>query len=540
MKKLKYLLLVLFLIPSVVLAAEIRKDSIEVLIHEDGSASVTEVWDVSRQNDTVFQKDFFNLNGAEISNFKIVNKSGYEYQKVNKINKDRRKEYSEKNRDTSKSYKIVLDTYKDDQYTLTYDINGIIKKYSDGSYGIDYTFVGINYSMKISNVLITVKSEVPYIEQNTALYGIGKDIVLSLTDGVITLNTYTYDSKNVIRLFTRFTDITYPKAIEINNTFEDNYNRAKNQSSYIVYISNHISIKLIIIIASIIVVSVLIVIIISFLSRHKKVREFVGIDTVNNTELVKYEDCDYYKDIPSYNLYKVGFLSSYFGISRNRSDLVAAFMLKWIYDGFVDVFPDDSKPFIRLNYDSLMDEVQLDKDLYEMLRESSVHNIIDGSKLERFASNHYLRVMTWFNMGVSNTITDEFVVGNVKRINKMGKMHLELQQGLINEATQLLGLKKYLLNFNQVPRESALTENTYKYLLIYAELFGIGDQVAKEILRKNPNNQYAKKLLDLERLRPLYRNFYGKAQDYYKQVNKNGLTDISTYSSQLDDSMIQQ
>ena len=540
MKKLKYLLLIIFLIPTVVFAAEIRKDSIELIIHEDGTASVTEVWDVGKQNDTYFQKDFFNLDGVEISNFKIVNKSGYEYKKVKKVNKDNRKEYSEKNRDKSKSYNIILDTYKDDQYTLTYDVKGIIKKYSDGFYGIDYTFVGINYSLKISNVLITVKSEIPYTEQNTALYGIGRDILLSMTDGVISLNTYTYDSKNVIRLFTRFADIKYDNAVEVNNTFEDSYNRAKNQSSYIVYINNHISIKLVIIIASIVLILIITIIVVSFLSRHKKVKEFVGIDTVNNTELVKYEDCAYYKDIPSYNLYKVGFLSAYFGISRNRSDLVSAFILKWIYDGFIDVFPDDSKPFIRLNYDSLMDEVQLDKDLYEMLRESSVHNIIDGSKLDRFASNHYLRVMTWFNMGVSNTITEEFVVGNVKRINKMGKMHLELQQGMINEATQLLGLKKYLLNFNQVPRETELTENTYKYLLIYAELFGIGDQVAREILRKNPNNVLAKKLLDLERLRPLYRNFYGKAQDFYKQVNKNGLTDISTYSSQLDDSMIQQ
>ena len=57
-----------------------------------------------------------------------------------------------------------------------------------------------------------------------------------MTDGVISLNTYTYDSKNVIRLFTRFADIKYDNAVEVNSTFEDSYNRAKNQSSYIVYI----------------------------------------------------------------------------------------------------------------------------------------------------------------------------------------------------------------------------------------------------------------------------------------------------------------
>ena len=125
--------------------------------------------------------------------------------------------------------------------------------------------------------------------------------------------------------------------------------------------------------------------------------------------------------------------------------------------------------------------------------------------------------------------------GNIKRTNKVGKMHLELQEPVIEEATNILGLKKYLLNFNQVPRETELTENTYKYLLIYAELLGIGELVAKEILRKNPTNQLALKLLDLEKLRYIYKGFYFKAQELYKTINKNGLTDISTYNNQIED-----
>jgi hypothetical protein len=72
-------------------------------------------------------------------------------------------------------------------------------------------------------------------------------------------------------------------------------------------------------------------------------------------------------------------------------------------------------------------------------------------------------------------------------------------------------------------------------MLIYAELFGIGELVAKEILRKNPNNVYAQKLLDLEKLRYIYKGFYYKAQELYKTINKNGLTDISTYNNQIED-----
>ena len=59
MKRLKYLLLLILLLPITVFAAEIRKDSISVTIHSDGTASFVETWEVPKQNDTVFYKDFF-------------------------------------------------------------------------------------------------------------------------------------------------------------------------------------------------------------------------------------------------------------------------------------------------------------------------------------------------------------------------------------------------------------------------------------------------------------------------------------------------
>lgn len=534
MKKLKYLILILFIFPSIVYGSEIRRDLIDVTIHADGTASFTETWEVPEQHDTLFKKDFFNAKGVEISDFKIVNKSGLEYKYVKRLDKNERKTFSKTTHERSTSYNIVLDTYKDDVYTITYNVNGMIKKYSDGVYGIDFTFIGINYNMKINNILIKITSEVPLMETNTALYGLGKDLVLNLTEGVINLNTYTYDNKSTVRLFTKFTDLSFEHVINVNDTFQDAYDKAKNQNSYVSYILNIISIRTLLFIVLAIVIGITISVVISIINKKKKNKDFNGIDTYMNKTIPLFEEADYYKDVSIYNLYKGSFLASYFNISKNRSDLVGAFILKWIYDGIIDVFPKDSKPFIRLNQDTLVDDMQLDKDLFGMLKEASSHNIIDGSKLDRFSTNHYLRVMTWYNMGVSNVINTELMMDTVKRVNKGNKVHLELQEQIIAEAKNLQGLKKYLLNFNQVPRETELTENTYKYLLIYAELFGVGNQVAKEILRKNPDNIYAQKLLELEGVRFLYKNFYEKAYDKYKLLNKNNLSDISTIDTEID------
>ena len=62
----------------------------------------------------------------------------------------------------------------------------------------------------------------------------------------------------------------------------------------------------------------------------------------------------------------------------------------------------------------------------------------------------------------------------------MRKVQLVVGEKLIEEANRIQGLKRYLLNFNQVPRQTELTEQGYKYLLCCAELLGIGTDVAKE------------------------------------------------------------
>ena len=535
MKKLLLLITILFMLPVSVLASEIRKDTIDVVINEDGTASVTETWEVPKQSDTYFVKDFFNIQGVEISNFKIVNKQETEYKEVDKLNKNNRKTFKVVNHDISKTLEIILDTYKDDVYTITYDVKGMIKHYKDDVYGLDFTFIGISYSMNIGNIYINIKGNVPYMETNTNLHGIGKELVVAFNEGAINVSTFTYDNRSVVRLLTRFVDIKYDNAVDVDMTFDEALGKAKSQNSYIMYVFNKMSKTFFIIVGAVLAVIIIFFVVLSLLKKNKKSNEFNGIYTINNKQLPKYDQVNYCINIPDYNIYKVGLLSSYFEIAKNRSDLVGAYILKWMFEGVIDAFPKDQKPFIRLNLETLTEGEQLDKDLYSILKESSNHNIIDGTRLERFASSHYLRVMTWFNMGASNVINADIGINNIKRVEKLGKMHLELQEGLLDEAEKLLGLKKYLLNFNQVPRDTELTESTYKYLLIYAELFGIGEQVAKEILRKNPDNAMARKLLDLEDVRFLYRNFYIKAYEPYKQIKKGDLlSDVSSVNNDAD------
>ena len=284
-------------------------------------------------------------------------------------------------------------------------------------------------------------------------------------------------------------------------------------------------------------ISIIILVVIGIISKNRRNDEYKNITTIMNKTITPYEEVDYYKDIPMVDLYKASFICSYFKISKNKADLLGAYLLNWLYLGIIDINTSGLKPYIKLNFDGITSDNQLDKDLFLMLKESSVHNKIDGFKLDRFSSNHYLRVMEWYNTGVANVLSNEGKKGGVKKVGKVGKNHIELEDTFIRDANNLQGLKKYLVNFNQVPRETELTESSYKFLLIYAELFGVGEMVAKEILRKNPDNIYAKCLLELEKVRFIYRNFYNKAYDEYKKINKNAITDFSSYTIDFDENI---
>lgn len=536
MKHIKYLLLLIFIIPSIVFASEIKQDTFEVNIKQDGTVSITETWDVPRQASNEFQKDFFNLQNVSIEDFKIESEN-VNILTVDKLKKDKLNTVTKVKRDKSISYKMLLDTSSDKKYTLTYTVKGMIKKYKDGVYGIDYTFIGVNYHIKINKIFITITSEIPFYDNNTALYGMGKNISLKMEDGKILFNSYSFNGKYNIRLLTKFTNVEYENAVPVNKTFDQAYTSIKNENMYLSYIVNIIS-KGIVGILIVIITAIIILIIINYIiARKRKNEDYKNIYTIMNKTISTYEDVDYFKDVPMVDLYKASFLSSYFKISKNKSDLLGAYLLNWLYLGIIDINTTGIKPYIKLNYESINSDNQLDKDLFLMLKESSVHGKIDGFKLERFSSNHYLRVMEWFNTGVANVLSSEGKKGGVKKNVKLGKTTIELQESLIDDANRLLGLKKYLLNFNQVPRETELTEGSYKFLLMYAELFGIGDMVSKEILRKSPDNIYAAKLRELEKIRSIYRNFYNKAYEEYKKINKNTITDFSEYTIDFDENI---
>ena len=535
-KKIVFAIISFFLFTFSVSAAKVDSITIDTLIDAEGNATITEVWQAPMEINTKdLTRRFYQAKDITIHDITIRDADNNEYKEVSEWNSKGKYIFKYDDNGFKKSLKFYT-TGQVNTYTITYKVDNIISKFDD-LYGLNFYFYVSNSSMSTDLFDLYIDSEIKYTQANTAVYANGKNIRAGFENGKIHVMANDLVRSNKIYVIAALTGINYPKYRVINGT-ADSIN--KRYSSKLVIIDEMISAatsRTAKIIFAIFGVLMVIFIIKSLIKRAKGFDEYAGIDTYNHKSNLSINDVPYFDSIPcNGNLYKIAFIGGYYRIYKNRSNLVGALLLKWIYAGYIRIIKDDSKKCLKLIDGPFIND-QLDKDLYDMLVEAASYYQLDNSRLTQYASSHYMRFMTWFNMGFANTLNDEINRGHIKKVKKFKKIIKVMDQSIEEDAVRILGLKKYLLNFNQVPRQSELTPEAYEYMLIIAELLGIGDAYAREILRKNPDNVMAQQLLDLESLNYIYKGVYNNAVGPYKQIVRNSRdtvaadNDTPTYST---------
>ena len=522
MKKILLVIISFFLMIPSVSAAYITSSDVEIVIDELGDAAVTEKWVIREQDGEKYLEKYFNgIENAKVTDFKIEDIHNSIYEKVDKLNDKMKFSYQveEKSKGKKKKYKFTI-LEEDNVFTLSYKVKGMIKKYTDIE-GFDWLLVAKTKGQEIGQLNVTIKTPVALNETNTALYGIGENLSVSFKDGAIHLFATNVGAYNSLRLMTTFNGQTFKNAHKVDMTFKEYYDEVLNANEFIEELKDLLSETTTKVVIGLIVALLIGLGIYKIVLMCKTHDEYSGIITENNLTIDKVEEIKYYDSIPcNGDFYKIAFLAGYFKITKNRSNLIGAMLLKWIYEGNARVNSENGRPYFKLLPNQRF-ERKLDNDLYDMLMAASSHTLLEGTKLTRYANEHYLRVITWFNMGFNEAISDEYAKGNIKKTQQLGQTKIVLNEKMVEEANKIQGLKRYLLNFNQVPRQTELTEQGYKYILVAAELLGIGIDVAKEILRKNPDNIMAKQLLEVEQARSIFKGVYETALTPYKQTVKN-------------------
>ena len=539
MKKYIILILSFFVFMGSCGAIEVTSESIDAVIKNDGSADVTINCTLLPQRESVYKIPFFNVENSKITNISIEDNLNSHYEEADSIEDNKALFYHLDDQNFNKILVFSVISEEITTFTIKFNISNVAVKFKDGRYGIDWFLVSRIAGTNIGSLNATIKFEnKDYISkiEKINIIGISRSSE-NINDGKITFNASSIDSTYNIRFLLLFNDgVNFDSSIPIKKDYVEFSDDAINGRDFKVVFYSY-STKTFLTLAIVIIVIGILIIIGSFIFiRYGTHDEYYGMEIKDKKTINKSKDISYYDSVPCQgDLYKLFFVAGYFKILKNKSDFIGAILFKLYLNDNIELIPGKNGRNIKLRNDMKIDR-NLDQDLYNIMLEASDMKVISDIKLNRFAKKHFLRIMTWYNMGYSETITDEFNRNHATRGNKIGKTtKIIFDDNFVDYGNKILSMKKYLLNFNQVPRQTALSEETYKLLLISAQMLGIGKQVAEEILRKNPNNIYAKKLLDFQNVNYIFKDIYAISLSEYRQTVKNN--EIYNYDEMRNESM---
>lgn len=477
MKKLKYLLLILFLFPLSVYADNIYSKNMDIYLTKEGNANVKEVWDVKASEGSEWYILFSDLGNVNITNYKVL----MDNEELTLINNwDTSLNINQKNKKYGINYLenglelcFGKSDYKRHTFTITYDINNIIFNVSDAQvlYStlipkgvVDYANIKITSYYSFPNDLDVwgydfkgyATSHDGYVEF-TAEEGLNNTSI----KGLIKFPLNTFNINNSYSEYSTFNDVL-ERAEE--GTFDYDYD---NNNETTVFQD---------------IMMLILVLFISFLPILARLLKKKKSVYINNKKIPK--EVNYFRNIPCDNDIKKAYYLAYNNnLMKRNTDLLGCFLLKWIKEGIIVINKEGKNNIIIFNEENKPND-ELELELYNMMCDASNNGILKSDDFKKYCKDNYKEVFNYFDkvsLKEEIILIDKGLINVVKKRKILfNKKYKILNDELYNEVISLKGLKKYFKDFTRMYEKMPIEVHLWQEYLIFAQLFGMADKVAKE------------------------------------------------------------
>lgn len=519
--KTKYLILfTFFLFIPQVKANSIKNIDMDVFVEKNGDASVTETWKTTSNEGTEIYRGYA-TKSYSISNFTVSDDLGRNYEFLS--------DWDISGSFSDKAYKNGIN-YNDDgielcwgisqygnrTYTLKYNISNLVKQYTDNQ-GIYFNFLS---SIKaVDSVKITIHSDEPFSLDNAKIWDFGNNGEINFKDGKIVLTAKNLTESQYIVGLVRFEHNIFDISNITSESFDDVYDSAMSDVKDIEKPFEIKDIFLLLVAAiffnPILWIVLLMIFINKFNKKSEKLTEFILGSRKRSGDLdfgldgnVLPEDVNYYREMPSNKdlerAYWVCLKYSVIPEEKVKQGIIGAILLKWIKNGYITVLKmekgilsfKDNNYAIDLTKITNVDN-EIENGLLKILITAAGPNkILEAKEFKKWSKKNYSEVSSWFS-----SIDDQVELN----LEKEGLITLtqETTQGMFGtsknitiknvnpklkeEAIQLKGLKKFLLDFSIMPEREYFEVKTWEEYLIFAQLMGIADKVAEQFSKIYPN-----------------------------------------------------
>ena len=447
---------------------------IRVVLSHNGDARITEtrVMDIDDEG-TECYIGLGNMGGSEVRDLRVSDEDGNDFENIGDWDIDESRSWKE--------YKCGI-VYKHNgyelcwglgesgsrTYTTSYTITSLVHAYPDAD-AIRHVFLDQDVSPKPDHAKISIEAEdsILFTDENCGIWGFRFGGELGFQDGrIIAYNTEDFGHSGAMYIMVRFNKGMFEPTIQEDDTFEHKKEQAFEGSDYTSDDEWTTEDTIILLVMAICFFIVPIVGFIWYLIYVWRARKKVNKDLL------------WYRDIPMKgNLQQANdVLNAYKYFGTDYNNLLSACILKLIDMGAISIEQTlNSKGKTEQNF--VIHELQNYADQPLLLRK--IHSMFKTAAGEDTVLEPK-ELRSFMRSSKNESITDSF-------INTLHtKTSISYYKERFDDVRQVFGLKKFLKEFSLLDERHVNEVTLWKDYMIYATLFGIADQVIKDMKKINP------------------------------------------------------
>lgn len=472
---------------------ELEEQHIHATVHEDGSATITEERIANISEGTEMFIVIGNLGKSEIKDF-TVEENDEQFTYVDDWNIDASLEEKKKKNGIVKNgaeYELIwgVGDYGDHTYIVEYTITDFVKQLEDDQM-IFWRFVNDQTNVPPEKVTIEIETDNGFDRDTEKIWAFGfEGDIHFLGDRIYAKNDESLTDSNYVTVLVQLPDGNFQTNDKLNKTFAEVKEEASEGSDY-KDSGKNLADKIVTIVSSSAVVVVFIVI---FYFIIKGI-----IRRIKQLSLKKSTKGEYYRDIP----YEGDITLPYHILKNmheaNFSQIFAAYLLKWIYDGRIDIKTVEKKfiftkkeqviQILEVNFPKV-DEFEVD--FFDLiLAASGGKEQLSQKDFGKHLKDHVKKI---------EELEEEMEEHSKEELEDGGYIKPKLNQSFFSSKTQYTNTEKgtsfeediykfqnYLKDFSLIEEQEAANVHLWDSYMIWAAILGITEEVYKQFKIVDP------------------------------------------------------
>ena len=483
----------------------IDKMDIDVAIHNNGSATITQRWAGTFNEGTEVYLPIEDKS-LIVNNLKVW-KDGREYLEADTWNPDwsfESKKWRYGIYRTAKGVELCfgISEYGNNIYTFSYDIDPLVKSYTDAD-GFNFQFVNPNMITFPSDVVlrIGVDGDRKLTSDIARIWGFGYSGMATFSEEgyAVAYSNQALRGSNYMNITLKIFKGLLTPNVEVGDTFENAVlNKALENSSYAETLERNKrrGPSLSDILFAGIYVIFFIALIASIVAKIKRKAELKNF----------YKEVNYFRDNPNAgNLVMTHMLYKDFDIWKNKeTNVIGAIIMKLINSGNLEPIQEKSYGFFgneKISTSLRVGEAPTEpllRELYDIIiKAAGDDGVLQENELKKYAQKNYEALTDYIkslDTKGHNALNQEDCYNRVggKRLN-------DLNEKGKKELSEVYGLRKFLDEFTLINERGVMEGIIWEDLMVYATLFGIAKKVLSELKEVYPD-----KLVEIEKISNTY------------------------------------